>query len=99
MRRAVIVCVASVVTLFAQKAPFDVNALLGLKRISDPQISPDGKKVAFTVQTVDVPGNKKPQQIWVVSLTGGAPSLITHDGDNNSRARWTPDSRRIAYIS
>jgi dipeptidyl aminopeptidase/acylaminoacyl peptidase len=99
MRRAVIVCVASVVTLFAQKAPFDVNALLGLKRISDSQISPDGKLVAFTVQTIDVPGNKKPQQIWVVPLMGGAPSLITHDGDNNSRARWTPDSKRIAYIS
>lgn len=99
MRRAILVCVASVVTLFAQKAPFDVNALLDLKRISDPQISPDGKLVAFTVQTVDVPANKKPQQIWIVPLAGGAPTQITHDGDNNSRPRWMPDSKRIVYVS
>ena len=38
---------------FAQRKPFDVNALLQLKRIADPQISPDGKLVAFQVQTVD----------------------------------------------
>ena len=36
--------------LFAQKRPFDANALLELKRMGDPQISPDGKTVAFTVQ-------------------------------------------------
>src|SRR5581483_11623264 len=47
----------------------------------------------------DVTANKKPQQVWVVPLEGGAPRQITHDGDNNSRARWSPDSRRIAYIS
>jgi dipeptidyl aminopeptidase/acylaminoacyl peptidase len=99
MRRAVIVCLASMMTLFAQKAPFDVNALLALKRISDPQIAPDGKSVAFTVQTVDLAANKKPQQIWIVPVAGGAPTQITHDGENNSRPRWLPDSKRIAYIS
>ena len=84
---------------FAQKRPFDVNALLDLKRISDPQISPDARWVAFTVQTVDVAANRKPQQIWIVPLAGGAPRQITHDGQSNNRPRWSPDSQRIAYIS
>ena len=83
----------------AQKRPFDVNALMELKRISDPQISPDGRLVAFTVQSIDVAANKKPHQIWVVPLQGGAPRQITHDGENNQRPRWSPDSRRIAYVS
>ena len=85
--------------LFAQKQPFDASAMMELKRIADPQISPDGKWVAFTVQSVDVAANKKPSQIWMVPLKGGAPRQITHDGDSNQRPRWSPDSKRIAYIS
>jgi len=85
--------------VFAQKRPFDVNALLELKRIGDPQISPDGVWVAFTVQSVDVAANRKPQQIWVAPLAGGPPRQITREGAANSRARWSPDSRRIAFVS
>src|SRR5215469_5672520 len=98
MRRLLFVFV-SLTLAYAQKRPFDVNALLELKRISDPQISPDGRWVAFTVQTVDVAANRKPQQIFVVPLDGGTPRQITHDGQSNSRPRWSPDSRQIAYIS
>jgi dipeptidyl aminopeptidase/acylaminoacyl peptidase len=87
------------VLLFAQKRPFDANALLELKRIADPQLSPDGKWVAFTVQTVDVAANKKPQQIWIAPLTSGAPRQITRDGESNQRPRWSPDSKRIAFVS
>ncbi len=97
--RRLFLLLASASLVFAQKRPFDVNAMMELKRIGDPQISPDGKWVAFTVQTVDVAANKKPQQIWIVPLDGGAPRQITHDGEANQRPRWSPDSRRIAYVS
>jgi len=70
-----------------------------LKRIGDPQLSPDGKLVAFTVQSVDVAANKKPVQVWIVPLEGGAPRQITQDGESNQRPRWSPDSKRIAYLS
>jgi Tol biopolymer transport system component len=73
--------------------------MMALKRIADPQISPDGRWVAFSVQTVDLGANKKPTQIWIVPLDGGAPRQITQDGDDNERPRWSPDSRRIAYVS
>ncbi|MGA2117989.1 MAG: S9 family peptidase [Bryobacteraceae bacterium] len=91
--------IAAVAMLFAQKRPFDANAMMELKRISDPQISPDAKWVAFTVESVDVAANSKPSQVWIVPLSGGAPRQITHDGTANQRPRWSPDSRRIAYIS
>jgi len=84
--------------LCAQK-PFDVDALLKLARVSDPQVSPDGRTVAFTVQTVDVDANKRSSNIYVVPVSGGAPVRITHSGDRNERPRWSPDSRRIAFIS
>jgi dipeptidyl aminopeptidase/acylaminoacyl peptidase len=100
-RRLTFLLVACLVAS-AQKRPFDANAMMELKRISDPQLSPDGKWMTFTVQTVDVAANKKPTQIWIVAGpdgSGAAPRQITHDGESNQRARWSPDSKRIAYIS
>ena len=103
MLRRLIFVVAVGTLVFAQKRPFDANAMMELKRISDPQLSPDGKWVAFTVESVDVAANRKPSQIWIVpgsdAAASWAPRQITHDGEANQRARWSPDARRIAYIS
>ncbi|HTX34036.1 MAG TPA: S9 family peptidase [Bryobacteraceae bacterium] len=99
MRRRLLLLLASAAIAFAGKQPLDVNAMLQLQRISDPQISPDGVWVAFTVQSVDVAANRKPQQIWTVPLGGGAPRQITHEGSLNQRPRWSPDSKRIAFVS
>ena len=103
MRRWLILTLASTAIVFAQKKPFDSAAMMELKRMSDPQISPDGKWVTFTLQTVDVAANKKLSQIWIApgpaGAPGGAPRQITRDGEANQRARWSPDSKRIAYIS
>ncbi len=84
--------------VFAQK-PFDVNALLKLARISDPEVSPDGRTAAFTVQTIDVAGNRKPSDIYTVPVSGGNPVRLTQAGSLNERPRWSPDSKRIAFIS
>lgn len=99
MRRATLLGLAFAASLLAQKQPFDVNALLRLVRISDPQVSRDGQTVSFTAQTVDVANNKKPAQIYTVPVNGGAPRQITNAGEDNERARWSPDSKTIAFIS
>jgi len=98
-RSAWILPLASVCLLFAQKQPFDVHALMKLTRISEPQVSPDGKLVAFTAQTIDLDHNAKPSEIYVVPVNGGTPVQITHEGTANGRPRWSPDSKRIAFIS
>ena len=77
---------------------FTFDALMKVQRLSDPQISPDGKRVAFTVQTVDMDKNTKPRQIWMVELAGGAPKQITTQG-NNERPRWSPDSKNLVFLS
>ncbi len=98
MRRAALVGLILCSILSVQRPAFDVQALMKLARISDPQLSPDGRTVAFTVQKVDLISNKKPKQIYTVPVDGGIPRLLTF-GSLNERARWSPDSKRIAYIS
>ncbi|HEY7306178.1 MAG TPA: S9 family peptidase [Bryobacteraceae bacterium] len=83
----------------AAKAPFTFDMMMRLARIDDPQLSPDGKKVAFTVQTVDMPNNAKPTQIYVVPVEGGTPLRLTNDGTLNTQPRWSPDSKRIFFVS
>ena len=99
MSRAAWVLLLTAGLLGAQKLPFDVQALLKISRISEPQISPDGKMVAFTVQTVELDQNTKPKQIYVVPVAGGKPQAITTQGTQNSRARWMPDSQHLVFIS
>jgi dipeptidyl aminopeptidase/acylaminoacyl peptidase len=85
--------------VFAQKQPFDADTMLRIARISQPELSPNGRQVAFTVQTIDLQKNTKPQQIYVVSVDGGVPRQITQDGTENERPRWSPDSRQIFFVS
>jgi dipeptidyl aminopeptidase/acylaminoacyl peptidase len=94
----VLLVLAVAAPVLAQK-PFDVDALMKLARVSDPQVSPDGKSVAFTVQSVDLAANNKPTSIYVVPLAGGEPVKITNAGTVNERPRWSPDSKAIAFVS
>src|SRR5580692_800443 len=85
--------------LFAQRQTFDVQMMLGLSRVSEPTLSPNGRQVAFTVQTVDLDKNIKPKQIFIVPLSGGSPVQLTREGTDNERPRWSPDSELIYFIS
>jgi dipeptidyl aminopeptidase/acylaminoacyl peptidase len=95
----VVLLLALAVPALAQQPAFDVQTLLKLARVSDPQVSPDGKSVAFTVQTVDLAANTKPGNIYVVPVDAGSPVRITNAGGVNQRPRWSPDSKSIAFIS
>ncbi len=88
--------------LLAQKKPFDASALLRIQRIADPQLSPDGKTVAFAVSVPDVDANKSLHSIWTVPLASagtegsGAPRKLADLAD---RPRWSPDGKRLYYVS
>jgi dipeptidyl aminopeptidase/acylaminoacyl peptidase len=81
--------------LFAQKQPLTADALLQIQRIADPQISPDGRTVAFSVSVPDLTGNTSVKSIWTVPINGGiAPRKLA---DLAERPRWSPDGKRIYY--
>jgi dipeptidyl aminopeptidase/acylaminoacyl peptidase len=71
-----------------------------LATASDPRLSPDGARVAFTVTRVDMEQNRYESKACVAASDGtGDPSVISADGASASLARWSPDGRRIAFTS
>jgi dipeptidyl aminopeptidase/acylaminoacyl peptidase len=73
--------------------------LIAMQRVGEPQISPDGRFVAYTVGTPEMGANRIAHNIWVVPTSaGGAPRQLTKTG-NDTRPRWSPDGKKIAFLS
>jgi dipeptidyl aminopeptidase/acylaminoacyl peptidase len=85
-------------TFYAQQR-FTINDLLAVSRVSDPQLSPDGRTVAYTVGVVDLAANRVVNQINIVSIDGGNSRQLTTGTSSSSSPRWSPDGRRIAFTT
>ena len=69
--------------------------LMAMKRVSDPQISPSGKWVMFSVTDVSLEKNTKVNHLWVVPLSGGKETQVTF-GDGESFGRFSPDGKLVS---
>ncbi len=78
---------------------FTVHDLLAMQRISDPQVSPDGKRVVFVLRTTDLEDNKGRTDLWLVNIDGSGLRQLTTSPENESNPRWAPDGKSIYYIS
>lgn len=83
----------------AQSKPLTVNDLLKLRRVGDPQLSPDGRWVAYTVSDLNWDANRRVTQIYLISVDGGEPKQLTNAPQSSSGPRWSPDGKRLAFIS
>ncbi len=73
--------------------------LFGLEVASDPQISPDGTRIAYVRRSNDVMTDRTRPTIWLIDVrTGAQAPLITGPGAH-SQPRWSPDGKRLAYVS
>jgi dipeptidyl aminopeptidase/acylaminoacyl peptidase len=98
--------VAAVVLLaltaaFAQQTPtpFTINDLLKVRRVEDPQVSPDGKWIAYAIGDVNKDANKTIKQIYLLPTGGGEPKQLTSGASSSSEPRWSPDGKWIAYVN
>jgi dipeptidyl aminopeptidase/acylaminoacyl peptidase len=77
-----------------------IHDLIAAVRVSDPQVSPDGQRVAFVRTTTDATSGQRNADIWVVSADGsGAPRLLVGGEKSDNTPRWSPDGRQVAFIS
>jgi dipeptidyl aminopeptidase/acylaminoacyl peptidase len=78
--------------------PFTFEDMMKLKRLGEPEVSPDGKWIIFSVVDVDLAANSKTPHIWIVPAMGGQEREIVADQDAD-RPRWAPDGKRFAFLS
>jgi dipeptidyl aminopeptidase/acylaminoacyl peptidase len=77
--------------------PMSIVDLLSLPRLTEPQISPDGRDIVFTRSDADWKTGRRVSHIWRARLEGGEPAQLTHGAENETGPRWSPDGKTIAY--
>ncbi len=81
------------------KRSIALDDLFKIKGVGDPQRSPDGKWVAYTVGTTDLEKDKRDTDLWMVGWDGGEEIRLTSSLDGESTPRWSPDGRYLAFLA
>ena len=105
-RSLALLCAATALSTSALAAPADAPSpafagrdLFDLSAASDPQISPDGRFVAYVRRSADIMTDKARSSIWLVTLATGEQRPIAAGTGDSFSPRWSPDGRRLAYAS
>jgi dipeptidyl aminopeptidase/acylaminoacyl peptidase len=97
IRLALLLAVPAV--LSAQKRAITFDDFINLPVVSDPQLSPAGGWVAYTVTTPSLKENRGIARIWLANLTTGETRQLTQGPGSDRSPRWSPDGKTLAFIS
>src|SRR5690349_2926496 len=94
---------AATTTVHAQlalpKVAPTVDQVLSLKRVASPQLSPDGRSVAYTVRETNWDDNAYETEIWIANADTGAVRQLTNAKKSSRSPAWSPDGSKLAFIS
>jgi dipeptidyl aminopeptidase/acylaminoacyl peptidase len=102
-RSAGILCAAALLSTPADaqqgKRPLNVDDIYNLKEVRDPQRTPDGRWVAYTVTRAIEKTDKNDTDVWMVSWDGAQQVQLTFSPDAESTPRWSPDGKYLSFLS
>lgn len=76
-----------------------IDDLFKIKRVGDPQISPEAKWIAYTVTDVDLEKDESETRVWMVPVSGGEALPMTGRGSSASQPRWSPDGKYLSFLA
>ncbi len=79
--------------------PFNVHDMLAMHRISDPQLSPDGTLIVFTLRKTDMEANKGRTDLWIVGSDGKALRQLTTHKESDWSPRWSECGKYVWFLS
>jgi dipeptidyl aminopeptidase/acylaminoacyl peptidase len=71
----------------------------GLRTAADPQLSPDGERIAYTFVTIEREKREITSHVWLCDRNGADGRALTSTGKRNGGARWSPDGQQLAFVS
>ncbi|HJS59317.1 MAG TPA: S9 family peptidase [Vicinamibacteria bacterium] len=79
--------------------PLHAEDVFEIEQVSDPQLAPDGRSVVYVRQLADVMTDMRYSNLWIASVDGRDHRPLTTGKRSDSRPRWSPDGRRLAWVS
>ena len=86
-------------SLPAQKRAITFEDFIAMKAVSDPQLSPDGRWVAYAVATPSLTDNRNVSRIWLAEVATGANRQLSQGPGSDRSPRWSPDGKTLAFLS
>ena len=75
------------------------EALLAFGRLSDPQVSPDGRYILYGVSYTSVEDNRSVRNLYICNIDGSGNQMLTTSGKSISNARWSADGKHVAFLT